>query len=112
MPVRYVIDVGHALYRPLYGDESTLADWLGPLAPHIGVLHLQNTDFQSDSHWGWPDERGLLDVAAFGREVEDAGLGGVPVFLELFDAFELADDVVLRRAASSVEHCRAALAQA
>jgi D-erythrulose 1-phosphate 3-epimerase len=108
VPVRYVLDVGHALYRPLYG-ETPLSDWLLALAPDIGVLHLQNTDFQSDSHWGWPDERGLLDVAAFARDVAEAGLGDVPVFLELFDAFEADDDVVLERAVTSVEHCRVAL---
>jgi len=109
VPVRYVLDVGHALFRPLYG-EAPLSDWLLALAPSIGVLHLQNTDFQSDSHWGWPDERGLLDVTSFARDVLDAGLGDVPVFLEFFDAFEADDEVVLERAISSVDHCRAALA--
>ena len=89
--MRYVLDVGHALYQPLYGIETVLADWLVPLASHIGVLHLQNTDFQSDSHWGWPAEHGLLDVRDFAADVRDAGLANVPVFLELFDAFE-ADD--------------------
>jgi sugar phosphate isomerase/epimerase len=108
VPVRYVLDVGHALFRPLYG-EAELASWLEPLAPHVGVLHLQNTDFQSDSHWGWPDARGLFDVEGFARDVEAAGLDGVPVFLELFDAFEADDGEVLARARSSVEHCRAAL---
>jgi D-erythrulose 1-phosphate 3-epimerase len=108
VPLRYVLDVGHALFRPLYGD-AVLASWLEPLAPHIGVLHLQNTDFQSDSHWGWPDPRGLFDVEAFAGDVRDAGLGNVPVFLELFDAFEADDGDVLAAVRSSVEHCRRAL---
>jgi sugar phosphate isomerase/epimerase len=107
VPVRYVLDVGHALFRPLYGD-TVLASWLEPLAPHIGVLHLQNTDFQSDSHWGWPDERGLFDVEAFARDIHAVGLDA-PVFLELFDAFEAEDETVLARVRSSVEHCRRAL---
>lgn len=110
VPVRYVLDVGHALYQPLYGDSSGLTDWLRPLAPYIGVLHLQNTDFQSDSHWGWPDERGLFDVEAFAADVRAAGIQDVPVFLELFDAFEADDARVLRQTATSVEHCRRALA--
>ncbi len=109
VPVRFVIDVGHALYRPLYG-EAPLSDWLLALAPFIGVLHLQNTDFQSDSHWGWPDDRGLLDVTAFRRDVQEADLEHVPVFLELFDAFEADDDAVLQRVVSSVQYCRAELA--
>lgn len=110
VPVRYVLDVGHALYQPLYGDSSSLVDWLRPLAPYVGVLHLQNTDFQSDSHWGWPDDRGLFDVAGFAADVRAADLRDVPVFLELFDAFEADDARVLRRTATSVEHCRRALA--
>jgi len=105
VPIRYVLDVGHALFRPLY-DGTTLADWLQPLAPHIGVLHLQNTDFESDSHWGWPDARGRLDVAEFAADVRAAGLENVPVFLELFDAFEADDGVVFDRVKSSVEHCK------
>jgi sugar phosphate isomerase/epimerase len=108
VPLRYVLDVGHALFRPLYGD-ALLASWLEPLAPSIGVLHLQNTDFQSDSHWGWPDPRGVFDVEEFARDVHAAGLAHVPVFLELFDAFEADDDEVLARVRSSVEHCRSAL---
>jgi D-erythrulose 1-phosphate 3-epimerase len=103
--VRFVLDIGHALYRPLYA-ETPLADWLVALGPQIGVLHLQNTDFQSDSHWGWPDDRGHVDVAAFAADVRAAGLQDVPVFLELFDAFEADDDAVLQRVKSSVDHCR------
>jgi len=110
VPVRYVLDVGHALFRPLYGDAE-LASWIVPLAPFIGVLHLQNTDFQSDSHWGWPDPRGLFDIEEFVRDVRAAGLDDVPVFLELFDAFEADDERVLAGVRSSVEHCRRALRQ-
>ena len=109
LPVRYVLDVGHALYQPLYGESSNLGDWLRPLARHVGVLHLQNTDFQSDSHWGWPDERGVFDVEGFAADVRAAELREVPVFLELFDAFEADDDRVLRQTATSVEHCKGAL---
>lgn len=104
--LRYVLDVGHALYRPLYGSETSLREWLEPLAASIGVLHLQNTDFESDSHWGWPDGRGKFDVPAFADDVRDTGLSHVPVFLELFDPFEADDVEVLARTRSSVEHCR------
>jgi sugar phosphate isomerase/epimerase len=110
VPVRYVLDVGHALFQPLYGETTELAEWLGPLAPYVDVLHLQNTDFLSDSHWGWPDERGRFDVGRFASDVEAAGLEHVPVFLELFDAFEADDETVLARVRSSVDHCRRELA--
>jgi D-erythrulose 1-phosphate 3-epimerase len=109
VPLQYVLDVGHALFRPLYGSETTLREWLEPLAASIGVLHVQNTDFESDSHWGWPDERGRFDVAGFGADVRAAGLSHLPVFLELFDAFEADDADVLARTKSSVEYCRQSL---
>jgi sugar phosphate isomerase/epimerase len=111
VPLRYVLDVGHALYRPLYGSETTLRDWLEPLAASIGVLHIQNTDFEGDSHWGWPDERGLFDVDGFVEDVRAAGLSEVPVFLELFDAFEADDGDVLARTRSSVNYCREIIAR-
>lgn len=111
VPIRYVLDVGHAMYEPLYGSPSPLAPWLEGLAGDIGVLHLQNTDFQSDSHWGWPDDRGRFDVGAFRRDVEAAGLD-VPVILEIVHPFELDDERMRAHVRSSVEHCRRALAAA
>jgi sugar phosphate isomerase/epimerase len=105
VPVTFLIDIGHALYQPLYGPDANIRGWLNGLGRSIGAFHLQNTDFQSDSHWGWPDDRGLFDVANFGREVRVAGLEDVPVFLEIIYPFELADEVVLKNIATSVRHC-------
>lgn len=106
MPVKLLIDIGHALYQPLYGPEARMREWLHGLGRSIGAFHLQNTDFQSDSHWGWPDKRGLFDVAGFANDVQEAGLEDVPAFLEIIYPFELADEVVLSNIASSVTHCR------
>ena len=96
-------------FVPSTAEQIALEDWLTPLAPHVGLLHLQNTDFQSDSHWGWPDDRGCVDLGAFAADVEASGLAGLPVFLELFDAFEAADADVIARVRTSVDHCRASL---
>ncbi|HEY3764457.1 MAG TPA: TIM barrel protein [Gaiellales bacterium] len=108
-PMRYVLDIGHALYQPLYGPGARLPEWLSAVGPHIGILHIQNTDFQSDSHWGWPDARASYDLAGFAGEVHAAGLDDVPVFLEVFYPFESADELVHRNAVSSVKHCIAEL---
>ena len=83
-----------------------MAEWLNGLGRSIGAFHLQNTDFQSDSHWGWPDKRGLFDAAGFARDVRAAGLDEVPAFLEIIYPFELADEAVLANITSSVAHCR------
>ncbi len=106
IPVTLLVDVGHALYQPLYGPKANMLEWLNGLGRSIGAFHLQNTDFQSDSHWGWPDKRGLFDVAAFARDVRQAGLADIPAFLEIIYPFELADEAVLASITSSVMHCR------
>jgi sugar phosphate isomerase/epimerase len=108
VPVQLLVDVGHALYQPLYGPDARMTDWLSGVGPHIGAFHLQNTDFQSDSHWGWPDSRGLFDVGAFAKEVRHANLEGVPAHLEIIYPFELADEKVLASITTSVLHCRQA----
>jgi sugar phosphate isomerase/epimerase len=107
VPLRFVIDVGHALYRPLYGEDASLVPWLSALRDHIGVLHLQNHDYRADAHWGWPDARGTYDPAGFFREVRDAGLDDVPVFIEVFSPFEQADDEIVPLIRSSLAACRA-----
>jgi sugar phosphate isomerase/epimerase len=109
VPIQYVLDIGHALYRPLYGETASLAAWFEAVGGQTGVLHLQNTDFMSDSHWGWPDPRGHYDVSEFAGQVVSAGLSHVPVFLEVFYSFEADDQAVLQNVVSSVEHCRKAL---
>ena len=106
IPVKLLIDIGHVLYQPLYGANARMPEWLNGLGRSIGAFHLQNTDFQSDSHWGWPDKRGLFDVAGFANEVKQSGLEDIPAFLEIIYPFELADEVVLKSITTSVVHCR------
>jgi sugar phosphate isomerase/epimerase len=110
LPVYYIVDVGHALYQPLYGRGVSMREWLEGIGSHIGAFHLQNTDFQSDSHSGWPSDRGLFDVGAFAGDLREARLQEVPIFLELIYPIELADEATLANVVSSVEHCRRALA--
>ena len=106
VPLWFVIDVGHALYRPLYGEDASLVPWLTELRDHIGVLHLQNHDYRADAHWGWPDARGSYDPAGFHREVSEAGLDHLPVFIEVFSPFEQADDEIVPLIRSSLAACR------
>jgi len=106
VPLWFVIDVGHALYRPLYGEDASLVPWLTELRDHIGVLHLQNHDYRADAHWGWPDARGSYDPAGFHREVSEAGLDHLPVFIEVFSPFEQADAEIVPLIQSSLAACR------
>lgn len=109
LPVRYALDVGHALYRPLYGPAASLEPWLD-LGRHIGLVHVQQTDGESDSHWGFT-RPGIVDVGILAMQLERARVR-VPVILEVFYPFEQDDEAVRRDLVASVEHCRRALGQA
>jgi D-erythrulose 1-phosphate 3-epimerase len=109
VPIRYVLDNGHAMLKPFYGPQAGMQPWLAGLGDAIGVLHLQNTDCQSDSHWGWPDSRADLNLASWAEEVDRAGLADVPTFLEVMYPFELSDREVLASLRSTVAYCREAL---
>jgi D-erythrulose 1-phosphate 3-epimerase len=106
VPLRLVLDVGHALFRPLYGTDVAMGPWLAALAPNIGVLHLQNHDYRTDAHWGWPDPRGSYDPKQLYAEAHEHGLDSVPVFIEVFSPFEQDDAEVLALIESSVAACR------
>jgi hypothetical protein len=101
-----VLDVGHALYEPLYGPDPSFREWVGALRDDLGVIHVQNHDGQADAHWGWPDPRGSFDVAALGAELRADGVEDVPVVLEVFYPFELDDQAVAANLRSSVDHVR------
>jgi sugar phosphate isomerase/epimerase len=109
VPVALTLDVGHTVYEPLYGPEATTRDWISALAGMIGMIHLDNTDRRGDPHWGWPDERGTIDVAGLAADLRTAGLGQVPVVLEVYPRFEDDDQQVRSVIVSSVAHCKAAL---
>lgn len=106
VPVRYALDVGHALYRPLYGPAASLEPWLA-LGENVGLVHLQQTDGLGDSHWGFT-RPGLVEVADVAAQVARAG-ADIPLILEVFYPFEMDDDAVRRDLVASVAHCRAAL---
>lgn len=108
--VGLLLDIGHALYQPLYGPDAAMADWTAPLAHRIRAIHLDNTDGLGDPHWGWPHPQGRVDVASVATDLRAAGLEDVPVFLEVFPRFEDPDESVRTLIGSSVEHCRACLA--
>jgi sugar phosphate isomerase/epimerase len=109
IPVRYVIDVGHALYQPLYGPQASLSSWLNALGDYTSLIHLQNTDFQSDSHWGWPHPQGKFNLDEFASVLKTYQLSNLTVILEIFYPFEESDQNVKDNIVSSVKHCKSKL---
>jgi D-erythrulose 1-phosphate 3-epimerase len=105
LPVTLCVDIGHALYKPLYGENAKLEDWLA-LNEAVGLLHLQQTDAQSDSHWALGDPRGVIKLEALKQSLTSSGHKNLPVMLEIFFAFEEADDLVLEATQDSVSRMR------
>jgi D-erythrulose 1-phosphate 3-epimerase len=102
VPVKFCVDIGHALYRPLYGDQASLEPWLSHLGDSLGLLHLQQTDGLSDSHWGLDDSRGIVKLEEVRDQLNAHNLTNLPVILEVFYAFEATDEFVLEDVRSSV----------
>lgn len=100
VPVKFCVDIGHALYRPLYGDQASLEPWLD--LGELSLLHLQQTDGMSDSHWGLDDPRGIVKLEEVRDRLEAHHLTNLPVILEVFYAFEATDEFVLEDVRSSV----------
>ncbi len=106
LPVRYALDMGHVLYTPLYGEGARLEPWL-TLGKNIGLIHLQQTDGLSDSHWGFA-RAGIVDVKVVVEQLVRAGTD-VPLILEVFYPFEQDDETVEQDIIESVQHCKDAL---
>lgn len=107
IPVTLCIDIGHALYRPIYGQGARLEPWLA-LGQSIGLLHLQQTDGLSDSHWGFHARQGIVDLVQVKQALEESGQGRLPVILEVFYPFEADDVYVEQDILASIENVKRA----
>ena len=105
IPVKLCVDIGHALYQPLYGKTAKLEPWL-ELGDSVGLLHLQQTDGMSDSHWGFNDPRGIVNLEHVRTQLEATNHNNLPVILEVFYPFEQDDAVVLKDVRSSIQKMR------
>ncbi len=93
IPVRLLVDWGHALYRPLLKEEVDIDLWFKKCAPYIGSIHLQQTDGLWDRHWDFTRE-GMITPELIRRATKDAGLEDIMQYLEVVTIFEDDDDHV------------------
>jgi sugar phosphate isomerase/epimerase len=102
VPWKFCLDWGHGTFEPLYGRyRARMPAWFAALGPSVGIVHLQQTDYQYDRHWDFT-ETGAVDPVAAARAQQDAGLADRPVFLEVFYPFERDDASVLEGLRRSV----------
>ncbi len=110
VPWKFCLDWGHGTFAPLYGPyRGRMEPWFAGLGPAVGLVHIQETDFQYDRHWDFT-EAGAVDPAAAAAAQRAAGLGDRPVFLEVFYPFESDDASVLDAVRRSVAILRPAFA--
>jgi len=106
VPWQLCVDWGHAAFEPVYGASFARPEaWLAALSPHVGVLHLQQTDGQLDRHWDFT-RSGVVDPAEVAAVLARTGLGATPMFLEVFYPFEQDDASVLQAVRRSCEVLR------
>lgn len=94
IPIRLLVDWGHALYKPLLQEEADIELWFNKCAPYIGSIHLQQTDGQFDRHWDFTHKDGIVTPELVRRATKNAGLDDIMQYLEVVTIFEEDDDVV------------------
>lgn len=104
IPIRLLVDWGHALYKPLLKEEADIDLWFRKCAPYIGSIHLQQTDGQWDRHWDFTHKEGIVTPEKILKATAAAGLDDVMQYLEVVTIFEDDDDVVYQGMKKTMEY--------
>lgn len=93
IPIKLLIDWGHALYKPLLKEKADILLWFKECAPYIGSIHLQQTDGEMDRHWDFTAD-GIITPELIKKVTKESGLDNITQYLEVVTAFESTDDEV------------------
>ncbi|MDR1835471.1 MAG: sugar phosphate isomerase/epimerase [Fusobacteriaceae bacterium] len=110
IPVKLLIDWGHALFKPLLKEEADISLWFKTCKDYIAAIHLQQTDGQWDRHWDFTNPDGTLTPEYIVEKTKEAGLENIVSYLEVVTIFEDDDDHVLDGMKKSMELLRRACA--
>lgn len=106
IPVRLLIDWGHALFAPLLGEEADMELWLKVCGPYVSAIHLQQCDGQLDRHWDFTHEGGIITREMIQKVTRDTGMDDVIQYLEVVPPFEAFDEDVLEGMHSTMAYLR------
>lgn len=94
LPVRLLVDWGHAIFFPLFGADSTMDHWMDVVGPYIDSFHIQQSDGYYDRHWSFTRD-GIITRDLLEEFWRRRGLTTQTYFLEIIYPFEEPDEVVL-----------------
>ena len=103
IPVKLLVDWGHALFKPLLKEQADIRLWFNTCAPYIGSIHLQQTDGEWDRHWDFTKE-GMITPELIKEATHDAGLDEIPQYLEVVTIYEDDDDAVYERMKKTMDY--------
>ena len=103
VPVRLLIDWGHALCTRIPEASHDMGVWLTECAPYVSGIHLQQTDGLWDRHWDFTKD-GLVTPEMIRAVTMKANMAHVPQYLEVVTIFEDDDDEVLERMKATMAH--------
>lgn len=95
IPIRLLVDWGHALFMPLLQEQANMEFWLKTCSQYISAIHLQQCDGLWDRHWDFTHEGGIITPALIDNVMRNAKAEHIIQYLEVVPAFEAFDDDVL-----------------
>lgn len=115
VPIRLTLDTGHACCRnfPSTPDDRDPYVWLRRFAHMAPVIHIQQTDAVSSSHWPFTpeyNERGMIDGRKVIEAINETQAREVYLMLEVFFSLGQTDEEILDAMARSVEYWKQCLA--
>jgi len=102
IPVRLLVDWGHAMYKPLFKEDANMEVWMKHCGNYIHSFHIQQTDGGLDCHWSFTRE-GLVKPKGLYEFWKKYSLTSQTYFLEIIYPFEAEDDYVLSDMIKSTE---------
>lgn len=108
VPVRLMVDWGHALFTPLFGDEADMDYWMETCGEYIGAFHIQQSDGLLDRHWNFTHD-GVITPERLSEFWKRNKLTDQTYFLEIIYPFEETDEDVLADMKASVALLRQAV---
>lgn len=114
VPIQITIDVGHMVVLGRSGEDRDPYAWLKKVAPHAGVIHLQQSNDRYDLHQPFTPETnrtGRIEPKKVIEAIKASGVEKAVLMFEIFHAFEEDEQKVLADIRMSVGQWKEALKQ-